>query len=174
MKHKLSRVSVKPLLGIVLLILALGTAIWIFVGSKNESKIIEFPYNVTFAKPKDWVVAKRDMKNHVILANNDKGAKICEVDVFAVRPDRDYPFKQWLGTSLEGESFLASGRETSYKDKTVFIGSYNFFNENVNLITKNQRAILKAQGTLVDIKMSYIENESCAKIFDTFLDSVNF
>ncbi len=166
--------SAKALLLLILLTLALGTIIWFVTSSKNESSLIKFPYNVIFSKPTGWVVAKRVSENHVILSNKNKGTSLCIIDVFSVQPDRDYQFKQWLGTSLENQSFLAGGRETPYKDKTVFIGSYNFFNENVNAPAKNERAILKAKGTIVDVKMSYLENQSCPKEFDSFLDSVNF
>lgn len=174
MKRTQIMISIRPLLFSVLLILAIGIIIWIFAISKTESKIIDFPYGVSFTKPSRWVVEKRDSNNHVVLTNSEKEANTCTLDIFAVRPDRDYEFKQWLGTSLENESFLATGREMPYKDKAIFIGSYNFFNENINGPAKNERAIIKAKGTLVDIKMSYRQNESCTKIFDKFLDSVNF
>jgi hypothetical protein len=140
---------------------------------KGPQKIV-MPYNLNFTIPADWKVFKKLLDNQIIFTNNGAGDNACYLDVFVVRPDREYGFKQWLGTAIANQTFLQTGKETTYKNKDMYIGSYKFVDDYFKVPVNNQRAMLKGRGTLADLHMSYKNNASCTKDFRQILDSVNF
>jgi len=140
----------------------------------TEPQEILMPYNLSFTLPAGWTVFKKPLVNQYVFVNGQNGDSACYLDVFAVRPDRDYSFARWLGTALGNQTFLQTGKETTYKGKNMYIGNYNFVDDYFKEPVNNQRAILKGGGTLVDMHMSYKANSSCTKNFQQVLDSVNF
>ncbi|MBI3341954.1 hypothetical protein HY024_02430 [Candidatus Curtissbacteria bacterium] len=141
--------------------------------SKGQEKI-NFPYNISFEKPAGWKVVKKPLRNQVIFTNDQKGDSRCFINVFAVRPDRDYSFGQWLGTTIGNQAFLQNAKETTYTDKTAIMGMYHFYDENINAPANLKRAILKKNGTWFDITLSYLSNQDCSKDYQTILSSVYF
>lgn len=135
---------------------------------------LTMPYNLSFTTPTGWTVFKKLLVNQLVFQNSQKGDSACYLDVFVVRPDRDYTFKQWLGTAIPNQTFLQNGSETTFKGKNMFIGSYNFVDDYFRVLVNNQRVILKSGGTLVDLHMSYKTNSTCQKDFQQILDTVNF
>lgn len=135
---------------------------------------IQMPYNLSLEIPTDWSVLKKPLINQIVFQNDQQQDNKCFLDVFVVQPDRDYSFSQWLSTAMSNEIFLKTGKETSFKRGSAFIGTYNFvdnfFKESVN----HQRAILKSGATLVDLHMSYKNNSMCLQNFQEILDTVNF
>lgn len=135
---------------------------------------ITMPYNLSFTTPSGWTIYKKPMVNQLVFTNEQKKDNLCYLDMFVVRPDRDYSFNQWLGTAISNQTFLQNGNETTFKDKNMFIGSYSFVDDYFREPVNNQRAILKGGGTLLDMHMSYKTNASCPKDFTQILDSMNF
>ena len=157
---------------VVLLIFVL--TFFSFAQKPKGPQKITMPYNLSLTLPTGWSVLKKPLVNQYVFVNGQTGDSACYLDVFVVRPDRDYNFARWLGTAIDNQTFLQNGKETEYKSRDMFIGTYYFVDDYFKQPVNNQRAILKSGGTLVDLHMSYKNNKSCLNGFQQILDSVNF
>lgn len=162
---------------LVLLLLAtlsLGTIVFFANKYELQEKTLELPYNIKLTKPANWKISSRKLANNPIFSNNSTGDERCFISIFAVKPDRDYPFDQWLGTTIGNQEFLKNGQETTYNNLTAYTGSYEFYDENLNTIAQIKRILLKKDGTFLDISLSHQNNPSCNQVFNNILKSVKF
>lgn len=164
----------KILFLVVVLVLMATAGTLFFVKKSQQPKTISFSTGTTLVIPDNWSVFKKPLRDMVILKSSQKEKdNACYASIFVVKPDKDYAFKQWLETALTNQVFLAKGRETTYKDKSIFMGSYDFYNDNFDQIVKNQRVLLKDKGIMFDMQMGY-KNNDCSQDFYKILDSVVF
>ena len=162
------------ILAAVVALLLLGALFLPVVNEPSGPKKISMPHELSFTLPQDWKEYKKPLVNQFVFENDTEGVNKCYLDVFVVRPDREYAFSQWLGTAITNQIFLETGKETSYRNMEMFIGNYNFVDNYFREVVNHQRAILKNKGTLVDLHMSYKQNTNCPKQFQQILDSLNF
>ena len=146
----------------------------LFIENLLKQPRLNLTADLTIEVPQDWSLFKRPLPNHAVLKNKLKNDQTCYIDIFAVKPDRDYTFERWLGTSIQNDIFLKSGKQTTLNGMAAIIGSYNFIDDYFRETVNNQRIILKINGTFVDLHLTYKSNETCRQTYQSLVDSVVF
>lgn len=166
--------SHKNVLLIVLMLAGLSLIAFYLLKPLAKPPEILLPQNFSSVFPEGWKVVKKPLPYEIVIGNNLKRDERCFIHIFVVRQERDYPFKQWLGTALTNKVFLEKGKETIYKNYQAFVGSYEFFAETFDEPANHTRTLLKKNGVLADVDLTYKNNSNCIQTFDQLLDSVTF
>lgn len=130
----------------------------VYLNSTRESQI-SISQIFSFQKPSGWIETKRPNKNEILLSYDDGSNPACSLDVFAVKPDKDYTFQIWLGTTLANKIFLDSSQESTSESIRKRSGTYDFYNNQIGN-AKNTRTIIKNGISFADFTLSYSKNIS--------------